>query len=133
MSADVHKVFDIYLRAWMTQDPDLITTIFTPTATYHERVLEEPIRNVSGIRQYWQTKVVEQQANIIAKLLNLYIAEGVEPLTVIAEWEAEFDDLIQGERKRMREVAICEFAGDRIASLREYWHSAAISSSVSAR
>lgn len=127
MSADVHKVFDIYLRAWMTQDPDLITTIFTPTATYHERVLEEPIRNASGIRQYWQTKVVEQQANIIAKLLNLYIAEGVEPLTVIAEWEAEFDDLARGQRKRMREVAICEFAGDRIASLREYWYSAAVS------
>ena len=61
---DVRKVIDTYLRAWMTQDPDLIVTIFTPAATYHERVLGEPIRNETGIREYWQTKVVKGQANI---------------------------------------------------------------------
>jgi hypothetical protein len=42
---------------------------------------------------------------------------------VIAEWEATFDDRVQGRRKRMREVAILEFDGNRIASLREYWAS----------
>jgi hypothetical protein len=29
-------------------------------------------------------------------------------------------------RKRMREVAILEFAGEKIASLREYWASEAV-------
>jgi hypothetical protein len=116
---DVRTLIDIYLRAWTTQDPDLITTIFTPTATYHERVLAEPIRNHAGIRAYWQTKVVEQQANIQAELLNLYL----DGTTAIAEWEARFDDLVQGHRKLMREVAILELDRDRIASLREYWAS----------
>ncbi|MDA3642093.1 nuclear transport factor 2 family protein [Mycobacterium xenopi] len=123
---NVHKIVDTYLRAWMDQDPELIVTIFTDDATYHERVLEEPIRTRAGIRDYWQTKVVEQQANIQARLLNLYLAENTENTdtpTAIAEWEAQFDDLVEGTRKRMREVAILEFDGDRIARLREYWAS----------
>lgn len=120
---NVHEVVDTYLRAWMEQDPDLIVTVFTSDATYHERVLQEPICTVAGIRDYWQTKVVKEQANIRAELLNLYVAEHVSPKTAIAEWEAQFDDVVEGCRKRMREVAILEFDGDRIASLREYWAS----------
>jgi len=122
--ADVRKVIDTYLRAWTTQDPDLIVSIFTPTATYHERVLKEPIRTLAGIHEYWQSKVVKEQANIQAKLLSLYL----DGTTAIAEWEAQFDDLVAGHRTRMCEVAILEFDGDRIASLREYWASEHLSS-----
>ncbi len=118
---DVRATLDTYLRAWMQQDPELIVTIFTEDATYHERVLGEPIRTRAGIGDYWQRKVVEGQANIDARLLNLYTA--TDGTTVIAEWEATFDDRAQGVRKRMREVAILEFAGDQIAGLREYWAS----------
>ncbi|ETZ55277.1 nuclear transport factor 2 family protein [Mycobacterium avium] len=103
----------------MDQDADLITTIFTDDATYHERVLQEPIRSLAGIRRYWETKVVAEQANITARLLALY----EDDQTVIAEWEASFDDVVQGCRKRMREVAILEFEGAKIAGLREYWAS----------
>jgi hypothetical protein len=117
--AAVRAVVDSYLRAWETQDPELIVSIFTPTAVYHERVLDEPIRGQPGIGHYWQTKVVMQQTNIEAELLNLYL----DGTTAIAEWEARFDDLVAGCRKRMREVAILEFAGDKIDSLREYWTS----------
>lgn len=119
--ADVRTTIDTYLRAWMQQDPELIVTIFTDDATYHERVLGDPIRGRAGIRDYWRSKVVEGQANIDARLLNLYTA--TDGTTVIAEWEATFDDRVQDVRKRMREVAILEFAGERIASLREYWAS----------
>jgi len=115
----VQDVVDTYIRAWVEKDPDLIVTIFTDTATYHERVLEEPIRNRDGIRQYWQTKVVESQDRITCKLLSLFL----DGTTAIVEWEAEFDDLPQKVRKRMREVAILVFEGQLIASLREYWSS----------
>jgi hypothetical protein len=110
-------VIDVYIRAWVGQDPDLIVTVFTDSATYHERVLEAPIRDRAGIRAYWQAKVVEAQRNIECELLNLY----VDGDTAIAEWEARFDDLPQGARKRIREVAILVFEGRLIASLREYW------------
>lgn len=120
---DVRKLIDIYICAWTTQDPDLILTIFTPSATYHERVLEQPICGHAGIREYWQTKVVKEQANISAELLSLYL----DGATAIAEWEARFDDIVKGHRKRIREVAILELADDRIASLREYWTSERVS------
>jgi hypothetical protein len=116
---DVQDVVDTYIRAWVEKDPDLIVTIFTDTATYHERVLEAPIQNREGIRQYWQTKVVESQDRITCKLLSLFL----DGTTAIVEWEAEFDDLPQKVRKRMREVAILDFEGQLIASLREYWSS----------
>jgi hypothetical protein len=114
---DVLNVVDTYIRAWVEQDPDLIVTIFTDTATYHERVLEEPIRHREGIRKYWQTKVVESQRNITCKVLNTYLEEN----TAVVEWEAKFDDLEKGTRKLMREIAVLVFEGRRIASLREYW------------
>ena len=112
-------VLDVYIRAWERQDPSLIVTIFTESATYHERVLADPIPDREAIRQYWQSKVVESQANIKCELLSLYLDSD----TVIAEWEAEFDDLAQGVRKRMREIAVLVLEGRLIASLREYWAS----------
>jgi uncharacterized protein (TIGR02246 family) len=115
----VRELLDTYIRAWESQDPALIVTIFTEEATYHERVMGSPIRGREGIRAYWQSKVVEEQANITCELLNLYLDDG----TAIAEWEAEFDDQPQQVRKRMREVALLTFDGPRIASLREYWAS----------
>jgi hypothetical protein len=115
------EILDTYIRAWETQDPDLICTIFTETATYAERVLGDPIPDREAIRRYWETKVARDQANIRAKLLTFYL--DAERNAVIAEWEAEFDDLAQGVRKRMREVAILEFDGPLIDSLREFWAS----------
>ena len=116
---DVLAVLDVYIRAWEQQDPDLIVTIFTPAATYHERVLADPIPDREAIRAYWETKVVGAQANIRCELLSLYL----DGMTAIAEWRAEFDDVAQGVRKRMREIAVLEFEGRLIRSLREYWAS----------
>lgn len=126
---DVREVIAVYIRAWETQDPDLIVTIFTPAATYHERVLSDPIPDREAIRAYWETKVAGAQANIKCELLSLYLDGD----TAIAEWEAEFDDLAKGVRKRMREIAVLEFEGRLIASLREYWASESIGAPVSAR
>ncbi len=116
---EAREVLAVYIEAWEKQDPDLIVTIFTEGATYHERVLREPIPDRDAIRRYWQDKVVAAQANIKCELLNVYL----DGETVIAEWEAQFDDLAQGVRKRMREIAVLVFQGQLIASLREYWAS----------
>ena len=117
--AEVRAVLDVYIKAWVTQDPDLIVTVFTESATYHERVFEAPIRTREGIRAYWKSKVAQSQANIECDLLSLYLDGD----TAIVEWEARFDDVPQGVRKRMREVAILVFESKQIASLREYWSS----------
>ncbi len=116
---DVLSVLGIYIQAWEQQDPDLIVTIFTEGATYHERVLEAPIPDREAIRAYWEFKVVGSQANIRCKLLNLYL----DGTTAIAGWEAEFDDVAAGVGKRMREIAVLVFEDGLIVSLREYWAS----------
>ena len=64
----------------------------------------------------------ESQANITCRLLSLYLDGD----TAITEWEAEFDDVAEGMRKRMREIAVLVFDGHLIASLREYWASEAV-------
>lgn len=115
----VAEVLQVYVKAWETQDPDLIVSIFTEGATYHERVLLDPICGRDGIRRYWETKVVQSQANITCRLLSLYLDAD----TAIAEWEAEFDDKNQGVRKRMREIAVLVFRDGLISRLREYWAS----------
>jgi ketosteroid isomerase-like protein len=117
--ADVVAVLDTYIRAWEQQDPDLIVTIFTEDATYHERVLKAPIPDREAIRAYWESKVVGAQANIRCRLLNLYLDGD----TAIAEWLAEFDDTEERVRKRMKEIAVLTFEGQLISSLREYWAS----------
>jgi hypothetical protein len=116
---DVRDVVDLYIRAWVEQDADLIETIFTDTATYHERVFETPIQDRRGIREYWKTKVIGSQSDIKCELLSLYLDGN----TAIVEWEAHFDDLVDKVRKRVREVAILVFEDKLIASLREYWSS----------
>lgn len=125
------EVIDTYIKAWESQDPDLIVTIFTPGATYHERVMEDiTIAGRKAIRDYWEKKVVRKQANITCDLMSLYLDGD----TVICEWEAEFDDLGKcGARKRMREIAVLEFDGPLIASLREYWASEVVSTVIRKR
>ena len=116
------EVLATYIKAWQEQDPALIVSIFTEDATYHERVLAAPIPDREAIRLYWEGKVAREQANITCDLLAMY----VDGDTLVAEWLATFDDLVKGERKRMREVAIMEFRGDLVCSLREVWASETI-------
>lgn len=117
--ATLMAALDVYKTAWEQQNPELILTIFTNDAVYHERVLQEPIRGHEGIAAYWQEKVVEGQGRISFTLLNTKI----DGSTGIAEWEVFFDDVVQRKRKHMKEIAILEFVEGKIASLREYWAS----------
>ena len=115
----VKKVLKVYEDAWVNQKPEKILTIFTKDAIYHERAFEKPFIGHEQIKQYWQSKVVEEQSDIKFKLLHLWIDGN----TVLAEWEASFYSNIEKARIHIIEVAILEFEGDKIKSLREYWHS----------
>jgi nuclear transport factor 2 (NTF2) superfamily protein len=115
-------VLAIYKNAWEQQDAELILTIFTKDALYHEQVLKEPIRGHEGIAAYWKEKVVQEQGRIRFTLLNTYI----DGTTGIAEWEVYFDDVVKQERKYMKEIAILAFIDGKIASLHEYWASEVI-------
>jgi limonene-1,2-epoxide hydrolase len=115
----VKRILKVYGEAWVEQDIDKILSIFKKDGIYHERVLEEPFRGHKEIKEYWKTKVVEEQSNIKFKLINYYICNN----TVIAEWEASFNSNIENARIHMKEVAILEIEDEKIKSLREYWQS----------
>jgi hypothetical protein len=55
-------------------------TIFTEGASYHERVMGEPIRGRDGIRDYWQTKValLTFDGPLISSLREYWASEVVE-------------------------------------------------------
>jgi len=112
------KLLQIYGKAWETQDPELIITIFSRDATYHDP--KEP-KNIgrNAIKQYWQTKVVGEQADIKFDLLHVWALSG----TVIAEWHATLKDTKRNLRIDMTEVAIFTVKGKKFSSLREYYTS----------
>ena len=114
----VKKVLNIYKDAWVNQDPGKILTIFTKDAIYHERILEKPFLGHKGIKRYWQRKVVEEQKDIKFKLLNIYVVKN----TAVVEWDASFFNKKKNKRIHITEVAIMKFKGNKINSMREYWH-----------
>jgi|GEM_PF-745134 ketosteroid isomerase-like protein len=115
----VTSLIERYAQAWTMQDTDMIVSVFTPDATYHERVLAKPMRGHDEIRNYWNTKVCREQANIQFALRQLYI--DTSKSTAIAEWEASFDDIPGNCRKHMLEIAVLDIQGEKISGLREYW------------
>ena len=110
------ELLNIYGKAWVTRDPDLITTIFTEDATYNDPKEPENIGR-DAIRQYWVTKVIGEQENISFDLKNVWVDEE----TVVAEWHAEFDDIKRKLRIKMDEVAIFSIKEGKFNSLREYY------------
>ncbi len=114
--SEATKLLNIYGKAWITRDPDLIVSIFTEDATYNDPREPENIGR-NAIRSYWVSKVVDGQSDITFDLKNVW----VDGDTVIAEWFAEFIDTKRNLRIKMNEVAIFSVKGDKFKSLREYY------------
>ena len=110
------ELLNTYGKAWITQDPDLIVTIFTTDAVYNEPHEPENIGH-DDIRAYWIKKVVGEQKDISFELLNVWPVGN----TVIAEWYAEFTDIKRNLRIKLNEVAICTVKDDKFQSIREYY------------
>lgn len=115
----VRELIKIYEEAWVNRDPDKIITIFTKDATYFDPKMKKVYSGHDGIKNYWRIKVVEEQRDIKFKLLNIY----VDGNTAIAEWDATFYNTKENVKIHLLEVAILEFQGDKIKSLREYYAS----------
>ena len=115
---EAEKLLEIYGKAWVERDPDLILTAFTPDAVYNDPHEPENYGH-EGIRAYWVSKVVGEQADISFKLLNVWISGE----TVIAEWDAEFTDIKRNLRVKLSEVGIFTAKDGKFSSLREYYKS----------
>lgn len=110
------ELIEIYGNAWVKQDPALILSIFTLDATYLDPHEGEQ-RGHSGIRSYWQSKVVDSQKDISFELRNLWL----DGETVVAEWHAVFTDIKRNLIIDMNEIGLFQIQGDKFNSLREYY------------
>ena len=113
----VNQILETYGRAWETQDPNLILTIFTPDGTYQDGPFAVPMAGHKEIKAYWDKKIVKEEANIKFKVKKILI-DGDESAV---EWEAEFDDVVADQRVKMYEAAFLQFRDGKICSLREVW------------
>ena len=114
--AIANNLLEVYGRAWMTKDVDLIATIFSEDATYLDPA--EPINiGKPAIKHYWQTKVLENQTDIKFNLLSVWIDGN----TVIAQWEASFKDVKRRMNVSLAEVGIFELRNDQFSSLKEFY------------
>ncbi len=109
-------LLNIYGKAWITRNPDLIVSIFTENATYDDPK-EQKVIGREAIRQYWITKVLGQQSDISFELENVWIDND----TVIAEWYAEFNDTKRNLRIKMWEIAVFGTETGKFSSIREYY------------
>jgi nuclear transport factor 2 (NTF2) superfamily protein len=110
------KLLNIYGKAWITRDPDLIVSIFTDNATYDDPK-EQKVIGREAIKQYWISKVFGEQSDISFDLQNVW----VDTDTVIAEWYAEFNDTKRNLRIKMWEIAVFGVESDKFNSIREYY------------
>lgn len=110
------NLINIYGKAWETQDPELIATIFTDNATYNDPKEKENI-GIDEIKEYWKYKVVDEQKDIKFELKNVWIDGD----TVIAEWYATFKDIKRSLNIDMMETAIFTVKDNKFSSLREYY------------
>jgi ketosteroid isomerase-like protein len=110
------ELINIYGKAWETQDAELIASIFTDEATYNDPVEPENM-GISAIKEYWKYKVIGEQKNIKFDLKNIWMDGD----TVIAEWNAKFDDIKRNININMTEVAIFTVENNKFSSLREYY------------
>lgn len=115
----VTEVLGIYGEAWVTQNPNLILSIFTEDATYQEGPFAVPMVGRAAIKAYWEKKVVAEQSDIHFRVTTILI-DGND---VAVEWVADFIDLVKKEKVHLYEVAFLKFEGDYISSLRETWRS----------
>lgn len=112
------ELINTYGKAWMTADADLILTVFTPDAQYHEP--HEPINvGYDQIRAYWERVVVGNQTDVTFTVVGVWIDGD----TVVANWIAEFTDTKRSLRIRLDQVAICTVRDDKFSAVREYYKS----------
>lgn len=125
-----HAILAKYVAAWETKNVALLAEVFAPDASYFERYYTERFIGLEAIQQYWLDRVVLGQDNIEVTVEKVYTCEN----SLIAEWEAAFDDLRQGCRKQIYEVAIMDVSPEGLVqSLREFWDSRRLSELLPAR
>ncbi len=106
-----------YGRAWTTFDGDLLVSLFTADAEYHEDPFEPPMIGHNAIRAYWLEAAASQEQ--VEFDVERHWVSGD---TVLAAWHAVYVRRGSSDRVRLAGFFVLDVAGGKIRQLREWWH-----------
>lgn len=116
---DFKSWLDLYKRAWMTRDPELIRELFTDDASYQEKPFELPMNGLEAIRDYWKV-VSETQEDV---KFNYQIL-GQDKNQGIAHWSASFIRRPQKTLVKLDGIMIASLNSDnKCTAFQEWWQS----------
>ncbi len=113
--ATAGDLLETFGRAWETFDGDLIVSLFTEEAEYHDDLFAPPMVGHNAIRKYWLDGAATTEQVEVA--IERHWVSGD---TVLAAWHAGYVEKGTGERVRLVGFMTWEMAGSRIARLREW-------------
>ncbi len=108
---------DRYRRAWEESDGDLIVSLFTEDAEYHEDPFEPPLVGHNALRAYW-LEAAKVQAQVEVTIERHWVSGS----TILAVWHAGYVRRTNGARVRLAGFMTCEIQDGRCARFREWWH-----------
>jgi ketosteroid isomerase-like protein len=103
-------------RAWETFDGDLIVSLFTEDAEYHDDAFGPPMVGHNAIRAHWL-----DGANTTEQVEFTAERHWVSGDTVLTAWHASYVERADGARIRLAGFMTWEMSADgRIGRLREW-------------
>jgi SnoaL-like domain len=90
----VEQTVALYGLAWTTQNPELLSQIFTNDIVYMERVFDRKATFVGleAVKEYWDRQIVHKQSNITFRHLTSRMIRDIDQPVAIVHWLAEFDN-----------------------------------------
>jgi ketosteroid isomerase-like protein len=115
--AEAGLLLDAFARAYETFDGDLVVSLFTDDAEYHEDPFAPPLVGHNAIRRYW-LDAAETQDQVEFTFERHWVSGG----TVIAVWHMSWRTRGTTDRFRASGVLVLDIRDGSIARLREWWH-----------
>ncbi|HET9436454.1 MAG TPA: nuclear transport factor 2 family protein [Candidatus Limnocylindrales bacterium] len=115
--AEAGELLADFARAYDTFDGDLVVSLFTPDAEYHEDPFGSPMVGHNAIRAYWLAAAEEQDQVEFTIERHLVSAD-----TVVAIWHLSYVAREDGGRRRASGVLVLDMRDGKIGRLREWWH-----------
>jgi len=115
--AEAGELLATFARAYETFDGDLVVSLFSDDAEYHEDPFSPPLVGGNAIRAYWLESAEAQDQ--VEFTIERHLVSGD---TVVAIWRLSYVLRENGEHRRASGVLILETRNGKIGRLREWWH-----------
>jgi hypothetical protein len=110
---------DRYFAAWKTQNPELLSEVFTQDAIYRAQPFDiQEYHGLDAIKNYWHTKPVESQTSPRPTVISQAFGENY----CFIEWETTFTTHTNSQ-KTVRGMMRLEFDKELVRELREHYAS----------